>query len=84
MDTNQSQSITRPKRGAYRQHSLEFKRKVVEQSLVPGASVSLIARAHDINANQLFTWRKLFHDGKLGTPVNGVCTLVPVTIAELP
>ncbi|WP_416146992.1 transposase, partial [Pseudomonas veronii] len=31
--------------------SLAFKRQVVEATLQPGASVSLIAREHDVNAN---------------------------------
>ena len=32
----------------------EFKRQLVEQSFEPGASVALIARSNDINANLLF------------------------------
>lgn len=41
-----------------RTFSKEFKQQVVMQSLEPGASVSRVARAHDINNNQLFKWRK--------------------------
>lgn len=41
-----------------RVHSDGFKRKVVELSLVPGASVAAIALEHGINANLLFGWRK--------------------------
>jgi transposase len=36
----------------------EFKRKRVERTLQPGASVAGIARAYQINANQLFKWRR--------------------------
>lgn len=36
----------------------EFKRKLVEQTLAPGASVSGIALANGINTNQLFAWRR--------------------------
>jgi transposase len=39
-------------------HSEAFKRKVVELSLLPGASVAAIALEHGINANLLFGWRK--------------------------
>jgi transposase len=35
----------------------EEKRRLVAESCEPGASVSLVARRHDINANLLFTWR---------------------------
>ena len=31
-------------------HSLGFKLQVIKESLVPGASVSVVARRHDVNA----------------------------------
>ena len=34
------------------------KQQIVEQTLVPGASVARIAREHGVNANQLFRWRR--------------------------
>jgi transposase len=52
---------------AKRQHrSVEFKLQVVEESLAPGASVARVARAHGVNANQVFTWRRLYRHGRLG------------------
>jgi transposase len=30
----------------------------VAETLEPGASVSIVARRHDVNANQLFKWRR--------------------------
>jgi transposase len=33
----------------------------VAKALVPGVNVSAIARAHDLNPQQLFGWRKRFH-----------------------
>jgi transposase len=39
---------------------------MVEETLVTGASVSRVARRHDVNANQLFHWRKLYREGRLG------------------
>ncbi|WP_071557892.1 transposase [Pseudomonas aeruginosa] len=36
----------------------DFKRQVVEATFQPGASVSLIAREHDVNANLVFRWQK--------------------------
>ena len=50
----------RPKRGPYRRHSDEFKRAAMARTLVPGASVSRIARELEVNSNQLFNWRKRF------------------------
>jgi transposase len=34
------------------------KRRIVAESFAPGASVSVVARRHDLNANMLFTWRR--------------------------
>ena len=75
------QPIARPsKRGSYRHHSEEFKRAVVAQSLLPDASVSRIARQHNLNANQVFAWRKLFGEGQQESGAT-LCTLLPVTLA---
>lgn len=52
-----AQSVSRPRR---RVHSEAFKRKVVELSLAPGASVAAIALEHGVNANLLFGWRKAY------------------------
>ena len=50
----------------------------MEETLVPGASVSRVARRHDVNANQVFHWRKLCHEGRLGTKTN----FLPVRVAD--
>ena len=42
------------------------KRRVVLESFEAGASVSVVAHRHDVNANQVFAWRKLYWDGLLG------------------
>jgi transposase len=42
------------------------KRRIVEETLAPGASVARVARAHGINANQVFGWRRLYLAGRLG------------------
>ena len=74
------QPIAKPsKRGTYRRHSDEFKRAIVAQSLLPDASVSRIAHQHNLNANQVFAWRKLFEEGQQESG-NNVCTLLPVTV----
>lgn len=45
---------------------LEEKRRIVEETLVEGASVALVARAHGVNANLVFNWRRLHQAGRLG------------------
>jgi transposase len=46
----------------------------------PGASVSLVARAHGLNANQLFKWRRSFERGELIDSTVSPQALLPVTI----
>jgi transposase len=41
-----------------RRWAVEEKRQIVEETRAPGASVSLVARRHDINANLLFKWKR--------------------------
>jgi transposase len=47
--------------------ALEEKRRIVEETLAEGTSVALVARTHGVNANLLFTWRKLYQAGRLGS-----------------
>ena len=48
-----------------RRHPMEWKRSVVEQTFEPGASLARVARENNINANQLWGWRKLYAQGLL-------------------
>src|ERR1700680_995768 len=41
-----------------RQYSEVLKRQIVAETLALGASVSIVARRHDVNSNQLFRWRR--------------------------
>src|SRR5579883_3592061 len=60
--------------------SVEERRQIVEESMKPGASVSVVARAHDVNANQVFKWRRQYKQGAL--TVKDVTTLLPVKLAD--
>lgn len=64
----------------YKRHSIELKRRIVEQTLVPGASVARIARENGINANQVFNWRKLYREGLLGSEGKTAANLLPVSV----
>ena len=49
-----------------RRRSVKERREIVEETLVAGASVARVARRHEVNANQVFYWRKLYREGRLG------------------
>src|ERR1700740_1116496 len=67
---------------AQRQHrSIAEKRRIVEETLVEGASVARIARAHGVNANQVFGWRRLYLSGRLGQQ-KATMRLLPVRVSE--
>jgi transposase len=58
------------------------RRQVVEETMQPGApSVAVIARAHGVNANQVFHWRKLYYAGRLNEKVPAT-ELLPVRISD--
>jgi transposase len=66
-----------------RSWSAAEKRRIVAERLERGVSVSLVARRHDVNANQVFTWRRQLRDGKLGGG-EPASTFVPVVMAADP
>lgn len=61
--------------------SIAEKRRIVEETLVEGASVARVARAHGINANQVFGWRRLYLAGRLGERKPAM-KLLPVRVSE--
>src|SRR6266566_1799118 len=60
-----------------------FKRQVVAETLEPGSSVSLVARRHDVNANQLFKWRREMLPKEAPAEAEGG-PMVPVEIVPEP
>ena len=57
-----------------------LKREIVAATSRPGASVSVVARQYDVNANQVFAWRRRFlAEGRSSAPA-----LLPVTITPEP
>ena len=60
--------------------SQQERRQIVEESMKPGASVALVARAHDVNANQVFKWRKQYQQGRL--ELSSAATLLPVKVTD--
>ena len=48
------------------------KRQIVAESREPGVSVSVVARRYNVNANQVFTWRRQYREPEAGpVPVAG-------------
>ena len=47
----------------------------------PGASVSTVARHYDVNANQVFSWRKRYRDDPGAAGVRPAAQLIPVMVA---
>lgn len=68
--------------GKRQYRSPELKRKIVEESLAPGASVARIARAHGVNANQVFTWRRKYQQGLLPAVKSSGPDLLAVRVTE--
>lgn len=60
-------------------YSAEFKQQIVAAACEPGASVSKLAMAHQLNANMVFRWRR-----ELGARAAGVAhisaNLLPIVL----
>jgi transposase-like protein len=69
MDSSSTAVVTlaadRVQRKKRQQRSIMEKRQIVEETMVAGASVAVVARSHGVNANQVFAWRRLHQAGRL-------------------
>jgi transposase len=61
--------------------SAEQKRRMVAESLPPGASVSKVAQYYGVNANLLFTWRRQQGMSEAVGVLEPI-QLLPVTVAD--
>jgi transposase len=62
----------------------EEKRRIVEATLVPGASIARVAREHGVNANQVFQWRHEYRKGAQWSGKLATTKLLPVTVVAEP
>jgi transposase len=60
---------------------VEEKCQIVRETLVAGRSVAEVARAHEVNANQVFDWRKQYLEGRLD-PKREDGLMLPVVLSE--
>lgn len=65
-----------------RQHTIQEKLQIVQESFAGDVSVAGVALAHAINVNQVFKWRRLYRQGLLRERRHLVARLLPVQIAE--
>lgn len=66
-----------------RVRSEDEKRRIVAETLEPGASVSAVARHHGLNANLLFTWRREMGSG-ISALADDPPAFVPAVIGAAP
>jgi transposase len=62
----------------------ELKREIVAATYLAGSSVSIVARQYDVNANQVFRWRRLADESGSTASSTSSSGLVPVTITPEP
>ena len=72
---DQATSIKGHKRRSW---TIEEKRRIIEESLEPGASIAKVARRYNMNANQLCTWRRLY--GVQPATMQALASILPVTV----
>jgi transposase len=62
-----------------------LKREIVAATFRPGASVSMVARQYDVNANQVFSWRRRYGGtGDASASSSSATGLLPVTVTAEP
>jgi transposase len=70
--------------GGRREWPEALKRQMVAETLEPGASVSIVARRHDVNTNQLFKWRRELLPKAVPAVVEGGAMVPVAIVAERP
>ena len=80
MDT--SERVVGQQEPTRRRWAVAEKRRIVEQTLAVGGSVARVARAHGVNANQVFQWRRQYRRGLLGPGNTEAVSLLPVCVTD--
>jgi transposase len=74
--------VTIPSKKTKQRRSVEERRRMVEASLAPGATIAAVAARHGVRANQLSAWRKLYREGHLGNAAKAAPRLLPVEVVK--
>jgi transposase len=62
--------------------SVADKRRIVELTFAPGASVARVAQAEGVNSHQVFQWRRSYRQGGLALPDSGTPCLLPIVVQQ--
>jgi transposase len=62
--------------------SVAEKRRIVELTFAPGASVARVAQSEGVNSHQVFQWRRSYREGGLVLPDPGAPRLLPVVVQQ--
>jgi transposase len=80
MDTSDQAPVnTQASKRPRQMRTNEEKRRIVEETMVPGTSLASVALKHGVNANLLFSWRRLHRRGLLAQS-REPAALLPVTV----
>jgi len=75
--------IEPPRPGRRRRYSAEDKRRIVEETRVPGQSVSSVSRRYGVSPSQVFKWRRLVEEGTMSVLVLPAQFLTPISRFDL-
>ena len=67
-----------------RRWSWTDKQQIVDETLVPGASISAVARRYGLHPSQVFAWRKAAREGDIVEPAGSGaldCVFAPVVVS---
>jgi transposase len=81
VDTSKKSESESEESATRRIRTLDEKLKILAEAAKPGASVALVARKHEVNANLVFAWRRLQRRGLLEERRHAP-PLLPVKITE--
>jgi transposase len=62
--------------------SADQKRRIIEESFAPGASVAEVARRYGLNSNLLFTWRRQEQAASRASDAGDRVNIVPVRVVR--
>ena len=70
-------TVERRRRGSW-----SDKQQIVEETLMPGASISAVARRYGLHPSQVFAWRKAAREGDIEETGSGSfdCAFAPVLV----
>ena len=80
--SNEVAASAAPTRITRRRFDQAWKQAIVQKALQPGVSIAKLARDHDLNANQVFKWCRIYEQSKF--VANPAHKLVPVSFDAMP